>query len=342
MSHPSDHPAVLRRDRRLPDPFLQPPHRFVVPFLDLAGPARDPQRFRPEAGTPSSRPRPRRERSSPWRPSTGFEQSVLLPIARRLRCLLKYFSSSSSVIDSTTGRPWGHVNRSRRLAPVGEQPAGSPRAPGGSGSSRPTGTRGSPPACRASLLASAAPSSGEPGENFVQRLGGFAVGRLRRQRGDGIGASRHRLDLEAGGGEARRSGPRGSRPPRGVASKSARSSSRCERTRPGGDAVADALVEDPLVRGVLVEDQQALRPRRQDEGLAVLPDRDDLRRLRPERAGRRLGSDDRRNSDGRPGRRWRRPRRPDVARLGHVALGRDTDFSRRSSFPARRAEYRAW
>src|SRR4029077_1304875 len=45
------------------------------------------------------------------------------------------------------------------------------------------------------------------------------------------------------------------------------------------DAIVDPLVERALVRRVLVDDEEPLGSARQDEGLAVLADRDDVRNL---------------------------------------------------------------
>ena len=128
--------------------------------------------------------------------------------------LLKYFSSSSSVIDSTTGRPCGQVKRSasstqsaseapdllrREVVPdrhgrPAREARGEPVAPLGGSSAAPVS------ASRASASCSVSAGSRSRG--------------LGRQRRDRVGAARHRLDLEAGGRQVLEARARASRPPR--------------------------------------------------------------------------------------------------------------------------------
>jgi len=69
------------------------------------------------------------------------------------------------------------------------------------------------------------------------------------------------------------------------------------------DPVAEALVEHAFVRGVLIDDEEAFRPGGDDEGLAVLPDRHDVRRpLLRRRRRRGVGARRGRDAHGGPGR----------------------------------------
>ena len=172
---------------------------------------------------------------SPPRRRGGAERAA----TRRLRSLylrLKYFSRSSSDIERTTGPAVRAGEPVARLRPVRDEVADLLR--------REVIADRHGRAARQARGEAVAPERlvggarfGERAERHPQRLGRIALGRLGGERGDRVGPSRHRLDLEAGGRRGRRSSTRASRPPpawprrarAAGASATARGPTRCGR-----------------------------------------------------------------------------------------------------------------